>query len=152
MSTDANSERPLGEEINAIFEARYGETRKGRIELAAHAISGFVNDFDLLKQQQEKSHEAVGSASRFDTALYSLGYSSAFTPVVLPSEDASEKTAVERILELFDENEDDEISLFSPLEKAELALSASIDGIRAAHNLSRRQARRAIALTRKHLR
>jgi len=152
MSAEAGSEHPLGEEIDAIFQDGYGTTTKGRIELAAHAISTCVNRLDFLEDQQRKFHESFGSASRLDISLRSLGYSAIFSTVVLPEIDNAEKTGVERILELFEGDEVKGISIFTPIEKAKLSLGASIDGIRATHNLSRFQANRAIALSRKHSR
>ena len=150
MSANAKGEQPLNNEIDAIFETTYCETKKGRIEMAAHAISACVNQVDLLKQAQQASHEGVGSASRLDTALFSLGYSSVFAPIIIPDSDMTEKTDVDRVLELFNDEEDDESEdLFSPLEKAELALMSITDGVRAVYNLSPRHIHRAIALTRK---
>ncbi|HEY8886700.1 MAG TPA: hypothetical protein VIM31_04360 [Candidatus Microsaccharimonas sp.] len=151
MSAEAKDERPLGEQIDAIFDETYGETIKGRIELAAHAISTCVNRLDFLQDQKRQSHEGVGSASRLDISLHAIGYSAIFAPVMLPEPDNSEKTDVERVIELFEDDED-YISIFPPIEKAKLALRASTDGIRAAHNLSRWQAHRAIAISRKHAR
>jgi hypothetical protein len=146
MSTEAGSEHPLGAEIDTIFQESYGETTRGRIELAAHAISTCVNHFDILEDEQRKSYESVGSASRLDIAFR---YSSAHAPVIPPENDA---TDVECLLGLFEENEELGSGMFSPIEKAKLALRASTDGIRAAHNLSRFQANRAIALSRKRAR
>ncbi|MDB5179657.1 MAG: hypothetical protein JWN12_289 [Candidatus Saccharibacteria bacterium] len=149
MNSDAKGERPLGEEVDAIFQDSYGVTTKGRIELAAHAISTCVNQLDFLEDQQRKSHESVGSASRLDISLRAIGYSAIFAPVIPPEIDNTEKTGVEHILELFEGDEANDMNIFTPIEKAKLSLSALTDGIRAAHNLSRFQANRAIALSRK---
>jgi hypothetical protein len=154
MSANTNGERPIGEEIDAMFQDSYGETTKGRIVLAAHAISTCVNRLDMLEYQQRKAYESVGSASRLDISLRGLGYTSAFAPIVFPDTNNSEKTGVDRIIELFEGDEDDEhfVSLFDPIEKAKLALKASTDGARAAHNLSRLQGYRAVMHVRKYSR
>lgn len=152
MNSDAKGEQSLGKEIDAIFSESYAKTKKGRIELAAYAISACVNQLDALRDQQRKSHESVGSASRFDVSLYSIGYAAMLVPMMLPDTEKSEATGVERIIELFDEDDMEHPTTFDPIEKATLALQAAIDGIRVAHNLTWWQTKRAIAMSRKQLR
>jgi len=152
MSADSKGEQPLGAQIDAIFQTSYGDSLRGRIELAAHALSSFVGHLDYLQEQQRLTHENVGSASRWDISLHVLGYTALFMPVVPAEVNTSEKTDLDRFVELFeDDNDKVTASIFTPIQKAKLALSASTDGVRAAHNLSRWQANRAIALSRKKL-
>jgi|GEM_PF-2193224 len=153
MSPDAKGERPIDKAVDAIFQDTYGETTKGRIALAAHAITTYVNKLDVLEYHQRLTHEGVGSASRLDDSLRAIGYSAMFVPIVLPENDKAEKTDVDRIMELFDEDTDEhDISIFDPVKRAKLALEASVDGVRAVHHLSWFQSRRAIALSRRSLR
>lgn len=152
MSTDAKGERPLGAEIDALFKVKYGRTTKGRIELAAHILSTSVHRLDMVEDQGQRPRER-GISSLVEFSLRTIGYPSSLVEAAVSSTtDESEKTGVERILELFEDDEErgDEVSFsFSPIEKAKLALTASSDGARAVHGLSLRQVNRAIALARK---
>jgi hypothetical protein len=149
MSAEFKGEHPLGNEIDAIFEDGYGKTTKSRIALAAVAISAHVNHLDVLIEQRQKFHESVRSASRLDISLQAIGYSGLFAPIVPYESESMDKGGVEQILKLFEENDEDTASIFDPIEKAKLTLRASHDGIRAAYNLSRFQAYRAVNLSRK---
>jgi len=168
MSTENYSENTLETNINAIFRGTPDwDSPKGRIRLGADAISDRVNLLDSLSQEQEVQFGSVGSASRFDTALGKLGLNPVFGRIgpsaiimrnaqfntveelqgLLTSEDVDESPEVEKIF--FDDELSDDTELFTDIEKADLALKASIDGIIAQYRLTPLQARKAIRLSRK---
>jgi len=150
MAIETNGEQPIGEAVDALFRESYEANVTMRIALAAHAIREFVYEFDDCKDEQRRSHEGVGSASRSDRSVYTMGYTAAFLPIGSAEEESpeqAESNGVDQILELFED--DDQDPLFSSLERARLAIQAKIEGVRTAHRLTYLQSRRAIALTRK---
>lgn len=154
MSSEEKNERNFSKEIDSIFDAAYGTSIRGRIQLAAHAIAFSVVSLDALKDKRDQTFGAVEAAPPINPYLRSLGFSNGFYAFVPPVSDepSLKKDDINEVLNLFDEH--DELrgmnaDVFSPVEKAKLALEAATDGIRAVHNLSKRQANKAIKLSRK---
>lgn len=157
MSAEEKHEQSLSSQVDEVFNDSYGATRKGRIQLAAHALSDYVNTLDVLEDERDKQHGSVGSASPYGIPLTFFGYTTEFrrlVPETTQDEDRKEidpNDGVSTLMELFEGHDElgEDHSLFTPIEMAQLALNASVDGVRAVYNLSRFQAQKAIRISRK---
>ena len=127
MSPESSPENTVRHEVDQIFDETYGTTKKGRIQLAAYAIGEYVGVLRILQQQQNELHFSIPSAPPESISVHVFG---GIKFGVIPDEKS-------KILQS---------EPFTPIEKAEMARDAALEGARAAFNLSRWQARRALRL------
>lgn len=152
MSTENHSEHPLKSDINAIFRNTPNpDSLTGRLQIAADIIRPKVNVYDELVAREKMHENQLGAHSRLVTVLSRIGLSGVVVRFGT--------TTPDNTITLFDASSKPEPRLkkdgieseknrFSDLSAADLALKASVDGIRAQYKLSQRQAQKALQLSR----
>lgn len=147
MNANGKNELPISALVDEVFKAT---STRVRIELAASAIAHQVNQLDILIDERDIRHEQVESAgsSALNNGFQILGFIDITGRTIMPSQNDS-KESDKKASNQDDDSEDEAEEDFSPIEMADLALQASIDGIRAAYRLTLRQANKAIRRSRK---
>jgi len=134
MSFDDKSERSIGMQVNEVFTDVRSQTARQRIQLASFVLHDPMMQQRVALNEQLESFEQYPSntkQSRLRIHFFGFQAFAALEPLEPP-----------RI-------EPENGALFSDLEKADLALLASIDGVQATHRLTARQAKKALAQSRR---
>lgn len=154
-SPEEHSQNDIFAQMNEVFKGGEFDLVKNRIQMAAIAIRESVARYDAVKSTQHESYEGIPSAEtgsddinlllRGLNTMWSIPRASAYDVPIQSNTESVDQTG-----QSSDEHDELMENAIDPSTAAKLGRQASIEGARAAYNLSFWQAQKAVRLSRKN--